>query len=64
MPFEVLVNRSVFSFDGTSASAPALAALISRLNGEQLRRGRPPLGLLNPWLYQARSSLTQLKASL
>ena len=41
------------SFDGTSASAPAFAALISRLNGEQLLHGRPRLGLLNPWLYQA-----------
>ncbi len=50
---EVLVNRSVYSYDGTSASAPALAALISRLNGLQSERGEPPLGLLNPWLYQA-----------
>lgn len=50
---QVLVNHSVYSFDGTSASAPAFAALISRLNGLQAERGEPPLGLLNPWLYQA-----------
>lgn len=37
--------------DGTSASAPAMAALVSLLNAEQLRRGRPPLGFINPWLY-------------
>jgi len=50
--YPVLVNHSVYSFDGTSASAPAFAALISRLNGLQAERGEPPLGLLNPWLYQ------------
>lgn len=50
--YPVLVNKSVFGFDGTSASAPALAALISRLNGLQAQRGQPPLGLLNPWFYQ------------
>jgi len=49
----VLVNGSVISMDGTSASAPALAAMVSLLNSEQIRRGRPPLGLLNPWLYQS-----------
>lgn len=52
-PLKVLVNHSVYSFDGTSASAPAFAALISRLNGLQAERDQPPLGLLNPWLYQA-----------
>ncbi|CAJ1403332.1 unnamed protein product [Effrenium voratum] len=50
--YPVLVNKSAVAFDGTSASAPALAALVSLLNAEQLRRGRPALGLLNPWLYQ------------
>jgi len=49
--FPVLVNGSVMLFDGTSASAPAFGAMITLLNTEQLRRGRPPLGLLNPWLY-------------
>lgn len=49
----MLVNKSVFGFDGTSASAPALAALTSRFNGLQAQRGQPPLGLLNPWFYQA-----------
>jgi len=50
--YPTVVNKSVLSFDGTSASAPALAALVSRLNEAQRRAGRPSLGLLNPWLYQ------------
>lgn len=49
--YPTMVNGSIYSFDGTSASAPALAALVSLLNTEQLSRSRPPLGLLNPWLY-------------
>eukprot|EP00930_Biecheleria_cincta_P086303 TRINITY_DN75610_c0_g1_i1.p1 TRINITY_DN75610_c0_g1~~TRINITY_DN75610_c0_g1_i1.p1 ORF type:complete len:902 (-),score=146.41 TRINITY_DN75610_c0_g1_i1:39-2744(-) len=51
--FPVIVNGSVQLFDGTSASAPAFAALVSLLNSEQQRQGRPPLGFLNAWLYQA-----------
>eukprot|EP00927_Polykrikos_kofoidii_P020483 TRINITY_DN19729_c0_g1_i2.p1 TRINITY_DN19729_c0_g1~~TRINITY_DN19729_c0_g1_i2.p1 ORF type:complete len:959 (-),score=131.82 TRINITY_DN19729_c0_g1_i2:28-2904(-) len=50
--FPTLVDGHLGLFDGTSASAPALAALVSLLNAEQLRHGRPPLGFLNPWLYQ------------
>merc|ERR1712070_1105749 len=38
--------------DGTSASAPAVASMIALLNAEQMRRGEPPLGFVNPWLYQ------------
>lgn len=51
--FPVIVNGSIQLFDGTSASAPAFAALVSLLNSEQQRQGRSPLGFLNPWLYQA-----------
>lgn len=50
--FPTIVNGSLYAFDGTSASAPALAALISLLNSRQIRAGRPPLGFLNPWLYK------------
>mmetsp|Transcript_128668 Transcript_128668/g.358235 ORF Transcript_128668/g.358235 Transcript_128668/m.358235 type:complete len:354 (+) Transcript_128668:81-1142(+) len=50
--YPVLVNRSLVLMDGTSASAPAFAAMVSLLNSEQLGKGRPPLGFLNPWLYR------------
>jgi len=49
--FPAMINGSVFLFDGTSASAPAFGAMVTLLNTEQLRHGKPPLGLLNPWLY-------------
>eukprot|EP01117_Protostelium_nocturnum_P016635 TRINITY_DN6634_c0_g1_i1.p1 TRINITY_DN6634_c0_g1~~TRINITY_DN6634_c0_g1_i1.p1 ORF type:complete len:714 (-),score=170.80 TRINITY_DN6634_c0_g1_i1:122-2263(-) len=38
--------------DGTSASAPALAGLISLLNDEALNAGKTQLGFLNPLLYR------------
>ncbi|KAB5566395.1 peptidase S8/S53 domain-containing protein [Coniochaeta sp. 2T2.1] len=36
---------------GTSASAPAFAAIVSLLNNARLAKGLPPMGFLNPWLY-------------
>lgn len=38
--------------DGSSASSPAFAGLISLLNAELKRMDKPPLGFLNTWLYQ------------
>jgi len=39
--------------DGTSASAPAFAGMISMINGRLLAAGKPQLGFLNPMLYSA-----------
>lgn len=39
------------SVDGTSASTPALAGLVSLIVDQRLKRGKKPLGLLNPLLY-------------
>jgi len=50
--FQVVVSGGVESVGGTSASAPTFAAIVSLLNQEQIKRGRPPLGFLNPWIYQ------------
>jgi len=36
---------------GTSASTPAVAAMVSLLNEKRIQEGKPTLGLLNPWLY-------------
>lgn len=41
---------------GTSAAAPAFAAIISLLNDARLRAGRPSLGFLNPLLYSKKVS--------
>jgi len=37
---------------GTSASTPIFAAIMSLLNDYRLSNGKPPLGFLNPLLYQ------------
>jgi tripeptidyl-peptidase-1 len=39
--------------DGTSASAPAFAGVVALLNHARLSAGKPPMGFLNPFLYQA-----------
>ena len=38
-------------FDGTSASAPTVAAIVALVNDALLADGKPPMGFLNPWLY-------------
>jgi len=39
--------------DGTSASSPATAGMVSLINGHRLAAGQPALGFLNPLLYKA-----------
>ncbi len=50
-----LVDRAdlnnFFHADGTSASTPVVAALLTLLNDYQLSQGRAPLGFVNPLLY-------------
>lgn len=36
---------------GTSASAPVVAGIVALLNAARRTIGQPPLGFLNPWLY-------------
>ncbi|KAI9653577.1 MAG: hypothetical protein M1831_005959 [Alyxoria varia] len=38
--------------DGTSASSPTVAAVISLVNDALIAAGSPPLGFMNPWLYK------------
>ena len=49
---QVVTGRGVLSVGGTSASAPTFAAIIALLNDIRGQQGTPPLGFLNPWLYQ------------
>ena len=49
--YPIVWNGTSHLLDGTSASAPAFAAIISLINDNLLAEGRPPLGFLNPWLY-------------
>lgn len=50
--FPTVVGQEVSLLDGTSASAPLFTAFVANLNAEQMRRGQPPLGFMNPWLYK------------
>ncbi|CZT48511.1 related to Tripeptidyl-peptidase sed3 [Rhynchosporium secalis] len=46
---------------GTSASAPAFAAVVALLNGDRISNGLAPFGFLNPWLYsKGKSGLTDI----
>ncbi|KAK0705874.1 peptidase S8/S53 domain-containing protein [Lasiosphaeria miniovina] len=36
---------------GTSASSPVFAGVVALLNAARKSQGQPPLGFLNPWLY-------------
>ncbi len=49
--FATIWNGSLLPLDGTSASTPAAAAVISLVNDALLAQGKPVLGFLNPWLY-------------
>ena len=40
----------------TSCSAPVFAAIVSLLNSYRLNNGKPPLGFINPLIYQAFAS--------
>jgi hypothetical protein len=51
--YAVVSKGKLGRMDGTSASAPAFAAFISRYNNERISRGKRSLGFLNPLLYQA-----------
>ena len=47
----VAINGSFYPVDGTSASCPVVAGMISLVNSARIRRGKPTLGWINPTLY-------------
>jgi len=51
--FQVYQGGSIVAVGGTSASAPTFSSIISLLNEQRLNAGNPPLGFLNPWVYQS-----------
>ena len=50
--FQVIANGGTMSVGGTSASAPAFAAIVSLLNEARMAQGKPRLGFLNPFIYK------------
>jgi len=51
--YQVVINGTIFSVGGTSASTPTFASVISLLNDFRIASGKSPLGFLNPWLYKS-----------
>lgn len=49
--FRVVDKGTQILVGGTSASAPAFASVVALLNNARLSAGQPPLGFLNPWIY-------------
>ncbi|KAF8264385.1 peptidase S8/S53 domain-containing protein [Lactarius quietus] len=49
--FRVFLNGIEGPDAGTSGATPIFAGIISLLNDYRISNGRPPLGFLNPWLY-------------
>jgi len=58
--YQVITSSEVHSADGTSASAPAFAAMVSLVNERRLEQGYPAMGFLNPFLYQNRAVFTDI----
>ena len=50
--YVVVWAGQLITVDGTSASTPAAAAVLSLVNDALIADGRRPLGYLNPWLYK------------
>lgn len=51
----VVVNDNLFSIDGTSASAPVFAGMLSLINQERRKNKLSSLGWIHPILYQLES---------
>ncbi|KAI1654590.1 tripeptidyl-peptidase [Daldinia decipiens] len=45
---------------GTSASSPVFAGVVALLNAARKSQGQPPLGFLNPWLYNNSAALIDI----
>ncbi|KAG5917342.1 hypothetical protein E4U42_007273 [Claviceps africana] len=58
--FPVLNHDRVVEAAGTSASAPLFASMIALINDDRLKRGKTPLGFLNPWLYKVPCAFTDI----
>jgi subtilase family serine protease len=52
----VVINSTLQTVGGTSASTPLTAASAALVAGSERHAGRPPLGLVNGWFYTAASS--------
>ena len=47
----IVLDGMVIPMGGTSQAAPMMAAAMALLSAEEVKAGRPTLGMPNPWLY-------------
>jgi tripeptidyl-peptidase-1 len=59
---KVVTSGTASGVSGTSCSAPIFAGIISLLNNELLKRGRAPMGWINPWIYANPQMFTDITA--
>lgn len=52
--FATIWNGTYAGLDGTSASAPTAAGVLTLVNDALISEGKSPLGFLNPWLYSGK----------
>jgi tripeptidyl-peptidase I len=52
MGYVVIDRNFTQRISGTSAAAPTFASVVALLNAARIQAKQPPLGFLNPWLYQ------------
>ena len=61
--YAVVWNGGLVHLDGTSASSPAAAAILSLVNDALLASNKPVLGWINPWLYvEGYKAFTDIKS--
>jgi len=58
--FAVYDKGFLTSLSGTSAAAPVVAGIVALLNAARRTQGKPPLGFLNPWLYNNSHAFTDI----
>lgn len=59
----VVVNATYYIVSGTSASTPVVAGMLSLINAERVRAGKPTVGYINPLLYAAASRASDAPSS-
>jgi tripeptidyl-peptidase-1 len=60
-PYCVSADSSFVGVGGTSAACPVTAGMFARINAERSAQGKPPMGFLNPFLYQNPDAFNDVK---
>ena len=58
--YQVYIQGVKQMVSGTSASTPCVAGIIALLNDARLQAGKPPLGHINPFIYQNPSAFNDI----